>query len=481
MLFSYICRLKQYVIYVYMRKISLLLLILPFCLNVNAQKVKKEKHQIKVQQYPLIQLTPALDSYSSNKDQLFFFDVKLSDSPAYTINGESYPALKLNNLWGMKPIESKLNPGTFLVPVSQAVKIQIKDRSGKMIYYRIFNKIFQVVQKDVNSYTSESDGGKTFNSISRYFIKLFEKRLMNIKIKLSNVIKSDQHADLNSAYSKSKKAIEESNKGNYDASEKLLGEAVSIWKKALLEVDCKNKKARINKKLAKAIYQNLIQVMPLIGLGNEMQDLANDYTERIGSSGDWIIRENDYYFQNMIINDLAKQNKGNMLFSDIETPKDISPTKSGDKLNLPASVNDISNVLIGSWRVFYESFKLPQNVQAEKLDRNPKNKCNEQSIMHLDYGGANLFQEGSWQSGCKQEFDDFTPFWKILRRDNGEFYLCFAMDKDGFDSPDNVFKIIHMSEDRLVVEGLTYPDGDTTRESVLQFERIKPKFNNKKW
>ena len=73
--------------------------------------------------------------------------------------------------------------------------------------------------------------------------------------------KNHQYIDLNGAIASAKEVFATTNMKEPEFSEeakiRLTKECISVWEKALQEFDPKDKKARINKKIAEAIYQNL--------------------------------------------------------------------------------------------------------------------------------------------------------------------------------------------------------------------------------
>ncbi|MGZ2369049.1 hypothetical protein ACXR6G_04640 [Ancylomarina sp. YFZ004] len=454
-----------------MKKISLLIMTVVLGLNLNAQKVKKEKYMFPFQQYPLINLPSELTNYSSETVRLKFFSKENVSQGEYSITGKIYPMNRLKGKWG-KPLESYLFMNETSINLSQPFKITLKDKNDKIIYYRIFNYLEENSIERFTSKIEDSHKMSKYGKASLQLSRLFEKRMNEIKVQLFYIAKSENHSDINKAYQLCLDAISASKNSEIEKTQTLLNQAIEIWEEALKEAQLTNKKARINKKTAVGIYKNLIQILPFVNRFDDALALCSTYENTFNGLSYNYARQKRLMIERFRLNNRSKLNEGYFKFSEIELEDIKKPTQLNDELFCINNSKEITDMITGSWRLFYESFKLPQDIEKEKLDRNPNSTCDDELIIHLDQGGNNLIQTGSWETDCEQKFDDFTPFWKILKRDNGIYYLCFSMDKDGFENPDNIFKILHMTQDRLVVEGLTYPDGDTTTESIMQFKKI---------
>ncbi len=169
-------------------------------------------------------------------------------------------------------------------------------------------------------------------------------------------------------------------------------------------------------------------------------------------------------------NDKAHAGQGKLSFAESERPKDLKPITVRDTLCPPYDVNSVRNLLIGSWRFFYESLKIPTIVDVEKLPR--KDSCITHEVLHFDVGGNFVYQRGSWETGCKQSMDDSLPFWQVFEK-SGKIYVRFTTNLKNLSNADRTYEVIHISKDRLILKNNNLLGGGETIETIRQLFRIE--------
>ena len=458
-----------------MLKSIVLIVLSAICFNTFSQKVKNEKFEINYKQYPLINLPGEIENFSSNDDYLKIYSKeRVHGTASLQLSGKVFPMQTYNNVFGetletvsMSDVQKKL--------VSQPVLVDVKDKEGKCLYYRVFNNIYQEAPDKISSEVSGGDKMSSFLDVSSQISLLFEDRIVKTNVKLFNVEKSDNHADMQKAYKVCIDGVNSYNEGKYDEGKALFNESIGLWEEALKEIDVDNKKARINKKIGDAIYKNLVQILPFVGRNDDASILIDEHYKVIGGFNVLFTQGKKYHVKKLGLNTKAQVNGGNYTLAELESNQDTQPlTSNGDKTNLYSAYH-LKNLLVGSWRFFYESYKLPTDIDAEKLDRNPNSNNNENHLLHLLPGGKIKIQNGSWDAREKeQEFDEYINFWDVKHVDGKGYFLIIADEKDDLQDQGmcTIFKIMDLNKTRLAVGGLTYPDGDTTTESVIQYQKI---------
>lgn len=454
-----------------MKKIFTAIVLLAMGAGCFCQKITDEKFKIDYRSYPLVKLQDEITDYSSNNTFLRLYDKEKVASGSYSLWGKAYPMKKHQNTWNEKIETVGMNSSEKII-VSQPVEIKMKDRDGKIIYYRIFNTPYQ---ENPASFTTNVDEMRNFMDVSSQLNTLFVERINDISLKLFSVEKSTNHQDVVDAYQICIEGINLFNEGNTIAGKEKFAQAVDAWEKALKEAELKNSKARINKKVADALYKNLIQVLPFVDQHDRALELITEYRNTIGGFGVLFTDAKRIQVEKLALNHLAETTKGANTFADLEGNKKATILMSGDKKVCPGSSSETTNLIAGSWRIVYESYKLPTNIEAERLTRGMNDERAKHQWIHLSPDGTWVFQQGSWETSYKQDFEDTKKPWKIRTTQDGRKILCLAMEASDFDDQSmlTMFEVIHLSKDQLVLYGATYPDHDTTTESVIQLNRVE--------
>lgn len=436
------------------------------------QKVTSDKFKINYKQYPLVKLPNELKSFSSNHVFLKFFEKERAEGGSYHLSGKLFPMVKHQNIWG----EEIKTPGMNSIPnviVSQPMVVKVTDKAGQLIYYRIFNTPFQEEPERFAADANKLDNMFRLTDASAHLSQLFEDRIDEISLKLFSIEKSTTHDDIINAYNVCLEGVNLFNQGQYAEGKEKFSVTVEAWNKALAEADIKNKKARVNKDVADALYKNLIQILPFVDQYDRALDLVSEYYKVIGGFGSMFTEGKRGQIKTLALNHKADISKGALKFAELENASNMAPLKVDDKKVCPATAVEINNLLVGSWRFYFESYKLPKNPEAEKLTRGMTSECNNAQWIHLSPDGTCLLQEGSWETSCAQKMDNSAPYWKVAVI-QGRKFLYLAMEKKDLENPGmlTMFEIIHLSKDQLVIVGRTYPDHDTTTESVIQLQRV---------
>lgn len=454
-----------------MKKTITTIAFLAIGIGIFCQKITDEKFKIDYRTYPLVKLQDEIVDYSSNSMFLKFFSKEKLSSGSYSLWGKAYPMKQHQNIWNERIENVGMNSSQKII-VSQPVEIKMKDRDGKIIYYRIFNTPYQ---ENPASFTTNVDEMRNFMDVSSQLSTLFVERTNNLSLKLFSVEKSTNHQDVVDAYQVCIEGINLFNGGDVATAKGKFAQAVDAWEKALKEAELKNSKARINKKVADALYKNLIQILPFVDQHDRALELITEYRNTIGGFGVLFTDAKRIQVEKLALNHLAETTKGANTFADLEGMKKSTILMSGDKMICPGSSSEITNLIAGSWRVVYESYKLPANIEAERLTRGMNDERIKHQWIHLSPDGTWVFQQGSWETSYKQDFEDTKKPWKIRTTQDGRKILCLAMDASDFEDQSMMimFEVIHLSKDQLVLSGTTYPDHDTTTESVMQLKRVE--------
>lgn len=141
-----------------MKKIFTAIVLLAMGAGCFCQKITDEKFKIDYRSYPLVKLQDEITDYSSNNTFLRLYDKEKVASGSYSLWGKAYPMKKHQNTWNEKIETVGMNSSEKII-VSQPVEIKMKDRDGKIIYYRIFNTPYQ---ENPASFTTNVDEMRNF-------------------------------------------------------------------------------------------------------------------------------------------------------------------------------------------------------------------------------------------------------------------------------------------------------------------------------
>jgi len=454
-----------------MKKISLLFIVLSIVLSGYAQKIRKAKLKLSYQLYPLVNLPDSTMKYFSNDVFLKFHDMSRVPNGGYNIFGEIYPMYKLKEDWG-KPHTSQKLMNVPSIKVCQPFKVVLKDSQNDSIYYRIFNYVEEIPQTKYQSIVSDSEKMDKFGKITDHLDLLFTKRKTFFNIKLFWIDKSDNYKDVNKAYKLCVDGIAANEALDINKRNELFVAAIDIFENILNEAQLNNKKARINKKIAEAVVRNLVQILPFVNRVERTKELNKEllHTYR-GMSNAFFANKAEAIIQSEKYNAYTKEGGGNFSFSELELKKEVKPHKNGELHFYPKSSKELEKMLVGSWRYFYESYYFPKDIEKDKLVRQSDTTCQKESLLHFDSRNNFLEQEGSWEIGCKQKFDNEFSKWKVLKdKESGDMYIAFAFDEEDMKDPMEFVRVLHISQNLLVIKGSTR-DGDTTRGTVVQFQR----------
>ncbi len=428
------------------------LLFIVVCLisaKITSQKVKDEKLKISYEKKAIFNFLDSYNNYSSNDDVL-----KL-DSKEKTLDSELFVE---GVIYDQKKIGDTPN-----AVISQSVGVTIKNKED-ILFHRIFNDL---EKEDPNSklQTSQRSNYAYYYPVANYLNLLFSDSNLEYDLRLFYIIKSEVHNDINDGYEKGVKGIEAFNNKNYDEGKKMFNEAVAIWEKALSEADFKNKKARINKTIAAALYKNLMQILPFIGRSNDAEKLIGEYATNIKGFGVFFAEGKRKMINTFQIYDMAEKEASKFSLSDIEIPSNLEPLTLNDNLYVSQSTIDLKTLLTGSWIGYYRT----TDSSTKKKSECSKPKY---SRMHFDAFGIHTSQIGSFETECKQKIDN-EYVWKIQKNEDGFYYLRIGDVIEDFEGDfTDDFRILHLTKDLLILAGHTYVEGDTTSQSNLQFYRI---------
>lgn len=455
-----------------MNKFSLLFIAIVFSLNGNAQKIKKGKFELSYQLYPLINLPDSNQNYSSNEMFLKLRGKDRVEKGGYNILGEVYPMYKLKEDWG-KPHSSQKLTNVPNITICQPFKVVVTNPERDSIYYRIFNYVEEIPETKYFRTVDESSKMDKFGKITDQLDLFFSKRKTLIKLKLYRIDKSDKYDDLNKAYQLCVDGITANENLDIEKRNALFLEAIDIFESALDEAELDNKKARINKDIAEAITRNLVQVLPFVDRVNRTLDLNEELLDTYRGMGNALVANKaNAIIQAKKYNKFAKESGGRLTFSELELNKEIEPIMDGDLLFKPKGIDELKNMLVGSWRFFYESYYFPKDLEKEKLERKYDSSCKAERILHFDSRSNFLEQEGSWELNCEQNFEDVFSKWKVVKnKENGDMYIALAFDEEDLEDPMEYLQVLHVSQNLLVIRG-SMIDGDTTRGTVVQLQRI---------
>ena len=304
------------------------------CWGVNAQNLDRQKNSIKYTQLPVKPIPQEIKKYHVRTDLGFIYS---GDSKTETLS-------KIKGAAEIPHLEKTANEGAeILVRLESYYKSEVRYESGTRkvkrddkeitvtyyyiafryrypLYYEVklpgevdpYYSQFANGSKDMKSYTSQefssssarnrwwNDNYKSVQSKLRAellssnvrnmkstVIKLFSYRKTVLYSKFFTVkkFKKYEYADVDAAWEKAKSAIDNIDEGDIvfnDEFNKTMMEAITMWQKVLDESDLDNKKARINKKVTEAIYNNIFLAYSMMSEFEKAEEIKAIAEGRIG-------------------------------------------------------------------------------------------------------------------------------------------------------------------------------------------------------
>lgn len=465
------------------RFITSLLVFSFFLASATSQKVKKEKVEISFQTKPLVNLKTKPETFYSNAFHLNIGGIEKVDSnPDLIVLNNVYTASKLSNWWLEDPSLFDAGMRYDKSFYSQPYTITVKDTDGKLIFHRVYNIFEAESDEPINGYLKS--GLSLQMQLSRELSYLFSHDYApKFDIKLFYVKKSDEHDDINSAFEDAKKGISLHNAQKHDQAEVEFEKALNKWMNALNEKDLSDRKARINEKVTKGLYHNIIQVLAILEKYNKAEEVMASAREKIGGFYNIALNGHTFLLKNLKMISMGKSKESDFTFFDLEYDESIKPMTKEEEQMKSDFPDDIRTLLAGSWRYMYIS-KNQLPVTIENFD--PKNReenlleDTKERILHLNPNGTCIDQKGAWEEGDEQTMDGgFTGFWKYMPGPENKHYLVFAMDEEDFETINNrhnmleITDVYSINDKKLILRITNYnPDADA-KGYYVQLQRIK--------
>ncbi len=185
----------------------------------HAQKIAKEKISVNIVQYPLVML-PDTVGYSSNDFYLKLLGRhEVPENTGYTLVGVIYPNIRHENTW----YEELRSPDILF---STPIKIKIKDRLNRIVYYRIFNS---VCAESIQVYRPNEVEAMTYSKLSTHLSFLFLNREKDQKVKIQYVKSGEGYTEINEAYKICLEGLTAYNSRDFKQSKQLISQSIAIW------------------------------------------------------------------------------------------------------------------------------------------------------------------------------------------------------------------------------------------------------------
>ncbi|PRY96943.1 hypothetical protein [Marinilabilia salmonicolor] len=453
------------------RLITSLLLLTAFLMAATPQKVRKEKVEIQFETTPLVKLKTQPKTFGSNAFHLNLGGLeRTNSSPDLIVLNNVYPAAKLSNWWLEDPTSIDAGQRYDKSFYTQPYTTTVKDKDGNIIFHRVYS-VFEAESGEPVNGTLRSELSVQLHQARELSYLFSPNYVPKFDIKLFYIKKSDNHDDINSAVEDAKRAIELHNNKEYEKAKPEFEKALNKWMAALDEKDLSDKNARINESVTKGLYQNVIQILAILGNFEEAEEIKTTASEEIGGFYNLALNGHNFLTDNLKM--ITKGNNGasNFKFVDLEYDESVKPMIEGENRMKPDSPNDIRNLLTGSWRFMcITTDNLPASIEDFDPTNRPENLLGDvrDRILHLNPDGTSIEQRGSWEEGDEQIMDrGFSGFWRFAPGPKNKFYLMFGTEEEDFENIQEnydyfeVMDVWYINDKKMILKITNYnPDMD---------------------
>lgn len=466
-----------------MKKLIITILIFSTFLSpALSQKIRKEKVSISFTTKPLIPLKKAPKTFASNGFHIQLGGLEKTEGNAdLLVLNKVYTAKKYANWWLEDPEKYDASMRFDKSLYSQPYSVTVKDNEGNIIFHRIYN-IFEAESQPPVSDILKSELSIQLQ-LSRELSYLFSPNYEpKFDIKLFYVKKSDEHQDINSSLEDARKAIELYNNKEYSKAQQEFEKALKKWMGALKEKDLSNDKARINEKVTKGLYHNIIQILAILERYDEAEKIMAKAREEIGGFYNIALNGHRHLLKNLKMISKSKKENANFNFVDLEYDTSVKPLVQGEQPMRPESARDIRNLLPGSWQyMLITSEELPTSLDNFKHKEWKKNLLGDstKTIFHISPDGTCMEQRGSWEDGDEQTMDDgLTGYWRFLTDDNDQSYFLFSFDEEDFENIKehrneiSIIDVVYINDKKLVLRARNYNPDANADILYIQLQRI---------
>jgi tetratricopeptide (TPR) repeat protein len=453
-----------------------------FLASATSQRVKKEKVEIRFQTEPLVDLKTKAETFYSNSIHLNLYGIEKTESnPDLIVLNNVFPAARLSNWWLEDPSTFDASMRFDKTFYSQPYTLTVKDKDRNIIFHRVYNIFDAESGEPMNGYLEPELSVQVHLSreLSYLFSQNFEPKF---DIKLFYVKKSDEHDDINSAFEDAMKAISLHNEKKYEKADLEFEKALKKWMNALNEKNLSDRKARINEKVTKGLYQNIIQVLAILEKYEKADELMESAREEIGGFYNLALNGHQFLLDNLKMITMGKNGASDFKFVDLEYDESVKPMIQGERPMKPESPADIRNLLAGSWRYMCIT---KNDLPTTNEDFNPKNRKenllgdDREQILHLNPNGTSIDQKGAWEESQEQLMNGgFSGFWRYIPGPKNKFFLMFAMEEEDFENTQENYNLLEImdvysiNDKKLILRVPNYnPDVDA-RAYYVQFQRI---------
>ncbi len=463
---------------------SFVVLLSFFVVNSFSQKVNKEKVDISFEHQALVKLEKEPETFRSNSVHLKMRGLEYrQQNPDLTLINKTYPAVKHSNWW----LEDRSVYGSHIyfdrTLYSQPYTITIMDTANHILFHRVYN-IFEpetgepvggVIKSELSAQVELS------RDLSYMFSSKYEP---SFDLAIFNIEKSTEHDDINRGVADFMSGLTLHNKKEYEQATVLFEQALEKWMAAFEERNLSDKKARINEKVAKGLYQNLIQVLAILEKYEEAEKMLKMAEEEIGGFFMVAVGTRKYVVDNLKVITKGKNAVDGFSVFELEYDHSVKPMVKGDAPMHPESISELGSLVTGSWRYMYVSAdELPTSIEGFNPENRLENGLDseEDALIHFNPDGSFYSQNGSWE----QEGDHFMTsrdmeYWKLIYSPDGKEYLARASEKEDFDDISenfqmmDFFEVFSVNNKKLVLKVPNYNPDRAGAYLFIQFQRVQP-------
>lgn len=455
-----------------------------FVISGFSQKVNKEKVDIVFENQALVKLDKEPETYRSNSVHLKMPGLEYrQQDPDLTLINKTYPAVKHSNWW----LEDRSVYGSHIyfdrTLYSQPYTISIMDTANNLLFHRVYN-IFEpetgepvggVIKSELSAQVELS------RDLSYMFSSKYEP---SFDLAIFNIEKSTDHDDINSGVVDFMSGLALHNKKEYEQANVLFEQALDKWMAAFEERNLSDKKARINEKVVKGLYQNLIQVLAILEKYEEAEKMLKLAEEEIGGFFMVAVGTRKYVVDNLKVISKGKNAGDGFSLFELEYDHSVKPMVKGDAPMRPQSISEVGSLVTGSWRYMcVTADELPESIEGFNPENRRENGLDseEDALIHLNPDGSFYSQNGSWeQEGGHSMTSRDMAYWKLVYAPDGTEYLARASEKEDFeDIKENYqmmdfFEVYSVNNKKLVLKVINYNPDRAGKYLFIQFQRVQP-------